>query len=98
MRPFYPDGLRRDIHTAVDQYLPFADGLAGRQIELLYPDGAVAVVERGFLGRSVVEDVDAAVVVEEERRVNAVDARQPDRVGPGAGRVFRSDVVIAAVV
>src|SRR5690606_14131403 len=24
--------------------------------------------------------------------------RQPDRIGPGAGRVFRSDVVIAAVI
>src|SRR5688572_20470738 len=97
VRPFDPDGFRRDIDTAVDEHLPFADGLAGRKVELLDPDGAMAVVERGFFGRSVVEYVNAAVVVEEKRRVDAVDARQPDRVGPGAGRVFRGDVVIAAV-
>ena len=70
--------------------------LLAAEIELLDPDRAMAVVERGALGRPVVDDVCLAIVVEEERRIDAVDFLEPHGLGPRALGIRRRDEEIAA--
>src|SRR5450631_2498890 len=76
VRPFDPDRLALEVCAAVDQYLTWPDELALRQIELLNPDGAMAFVLRLALRRPVVQQIATAVVIEEQRRINAVQLRQ----------------------
>src|ERR1043166_8306630 len=58
----------------------------------------MSVVERRSNRRSVVDDVRLSVGVEEERRIDAVDFRKPNRIGPWARGIFRRDEEIAAAV
>ena len=84
VRAFDPDRLFREVDSAVDDDLARADELARREVELLDPDGAMAVVERCALGRPVVKDKGLAIVVEEKRRIDAVDLLEPHRIRPRA--------------
>ena len=58
----------------------------------------MSVVARRPSGGPLLIDVRAAVVVEEERRVDAVDLGQPDRLRPRARRILRGDDEVAAAV
>src|SRR4051812_11044594 len=89
VRAFDPDRLLRELHAAVHDHLARAGELAGLRVELLNPDGAVAVVERRAFRRTVVDDIGPAVVIEEERRIDAVDLLEPHRLGPGAAWIAR---------
>ena len=51
-----------------------ADALARAEVEALQPDGAVPVVAELSVGHVVVHDPRAAVVVEEQRGIDAADA------------------------
>ncbi|OQB89455.1 MAG: hypothetical protein BWX86_02455 [Verrucomicrobia bacterium ADurb.Bin122] len=98
VRPLDPDRLLAQVDAAVDDDRARADELAFRDVELLNPDGAVALVERLVVGRiAVVDHPRAAVVVEEQRRIDAVEG-QPLRVGPRAGGIGGGDEEITAAV
>ena len=84
------------IDAAVHDDLARPDELVSPDVELLDPDGTMTLVERGAFGRPVVDDVRLAVVVEEERRIDAVDFLEPLGIGPGPLRICRGDEEIAA--
>ena len=94
---FDPARLKRDVDAAIDQQRALAlDGQGGR-IEFLDPDGAVAVVA-GLFGRRVVADqVDLAVRIPEQRRIDAAEG-QFDGLGPGPLRPGRRHDHIAAAI
>ncbi len=96
VRALDPDGFGADIDAAVDEDGARADELSVGDVELLNPDGAMAVVERSVVGWvAVVEHPGAPVVVEEERGVDALEV-EPHGVAPRAGGIGRGDEEIAA--
>src|SRR5581483_5028250 len=69
-----------------------------RGIELLDPNRAVAGVKRAVVGRvAVVHEPCVAVGVEEQRRIDAVEA-EPDRIGPRAGGVRGGEEEVSPAV
>ena len=84
------------VRTAIDQYRAWADHLLRGDVELLHPDGTMSVVKHRALRNVVVDHPSRAVVVEEQRRINAGEA-QPDRVRPWPGRILRGDDEISAI-
>src|SRR6185436_8623842 len=91
---FDPDGLRGRIDAFVEQHFARADELAFGNVELLYPDCAMAGVFGSAFGRTVVHDVRLAVVVEEQRRIDAVDILEPHGIGPRARWILCSRQVV----
>ena len=99
VRRLDPDGLRGQVDAAVHQQQAVAEHPALREVDLAQVDRAVAVVLRLAAGRRpVVHDVGAPVVVEEQRRVDAVDLAQPDRIGPGPRGIAGGHVEVAAAL
>ncbi len=98
VRSFDPDRILRRLHPAVDQDLARPYRLEIRQIDLLHPDGAMPLVAGSARRQVVVHQVNGAVCVEEERRVDALHPGQPVRIGPGTGRVARGRDEVAAAV
>ncbi len=98
VRAFDPDRLAGQIHAAIEQHLARADWCVLRDIEALHPDGAMPVVQRRALRRAVVEQVGAAIGIEEQGRVDTVDAGQPRQCRPWArGIVGTGDEIATAV-
>ena len=98
MRRLDPDRLLGEIYAAVHNHGARTDELLRFDVVLLHPDRAVSLIQRFAGRRPVVDHVRSAVIVEEERRVDAVEARKPDRIGPRSGRVFRRHDEVAAGV
>ncbi len=98
VRPFDPRWLLGKIDAPVDQHLARTNGLAGRNIELLDPDRAMPFVSRPPRGQAVVQNVSTSVRIEEQRRVDAFDSRQPDGIRPGTGGIAGHREKIAASV
>lgn len=96
MRAFDVLGIAGRLEAGIHDHLARADQLHARQIQLLQPDGAVAVVAQRAGRHIVVDQPGAAVVVEEQRRVDALGV-QPDRIRPRPGRVLGGDQEIAPV-
>ena len=93
VRPLYPHWMRRPVHTAVhkEYLLPFYT--ACPVIEFVHPYRPVPF-PLGFAGTlTVIHDICPAVLVEEERRVNALDLRQKHRVGPNSGKRVRGGYI-----
>ncbi len=88
VRRFDPDRLLREIHSAVDDHASLADHRLAREVVLLDPDGAMSVVARRLVRRAVVHHPRAAVVVEEDVGVDALEAEEVG-LRPGALRVVR---------
>src|SRR6185369_14380434 len=95
MRAFDPDRVLLRMDARIDQDFARSNELHLLGIELLQPDGPVTFVTRLLLGRAIVDDPRAPVLIEEQRRVYAVDWK-PCRLGPGPCRILRRDHEIAA--
>ncbi len=95
MRPFGPDRLRRGVDSAVHHHRARAEHPALGQVDPLHPQRAVAGICLAALGDIVVDHPRGAVVVEEQRGVDAIE-RYPYRVRPRTRRVLCGDVVVAA--
>src|SRR5262249_9165788 len=97
MRPFDPARLRGDIDAAVHDQRPLAHELLRLEIQLLNPDRAMAAVERRPNRRTVVDDVSLPVVVEEDRRIDPVEA-EPHGIRPRPGGIRRRHQKVAAAI
>ncbi len=91
VRPLDPDRLLRNIDAAIDNHPGVA--LHGERlgIELFQPDRLVALIQAGASGIPVVDHPHPAVVVKEQRGIDARHGGQPHGVGPRACRIGRGD-------
>ena len=94
VRSLDPRRLLGQVRPAVDDQAALADHRQRLQVDLLDPDGPVPEVGRLDGGQVRIGDVGPAVVVHEQVRVDAAEG-EPDRVGPGPGRVRRRDDAVA---
>ena len=93
MRAFYPYRMGRPVHTAVHKEYLLPLYTACPVIEFVHPYRPVPF-PLGFAGTlTVIHDICPAVLVEEERRVNALDLRQKHRVGPNSGKRVRGGYI-----
>ena len=88
VRAFDVVSVERLLVSAIDQQHVLGQRRESLGIHFHHPDRGV---RRVTLGRrfGVVDDVHAPIVVEEERRIDALDMRQPDGIAPVTGRVTR---------
>src|SRR5205085_8078939 len=82
----------------VDDHLPRPNELSRRDVIFLHPDRAMSLVPRRLGRRTVVHDVGAAAVVEEDRRIDSVEVAKPDGLGPGASGIRRCEDEVAAAI
>ncbi len=68
------------------------------EIEPPDPDGAVSVIKRRTGGRGIVHQPRRAVIVDEQRRIDAADIFDPHRIGPGPCGILGGDDEIAAAI
>ena len=95
MRAFDPHRLFLDVDAAVDDDFVRAHHLLGGGIVFLHPQGAMAVPFRRPVRDIVMNDIDLAVAIEQQRGIDAVEA-EPHRIGPRPGRILGGDEEIAA--
>src|SRR4051812_38127820 len=96
MRALDPDRLPFWVGALVDEQPRLAERRERLGIELLQPQRGMAFIFGLARRRAVVNDPCGAVVVEEQRRIDALHVRQEHRVGPWPLRPLGRDHEIAA--
>lgn len=87
-------GIAGRVHAGVHQLDARPDRRQRLAVELPQPDRTMPVVAHRAVRHAVVDQPGAAVAVEEQRRVDAVDV-EPRRIRPGAGRMRGGDHEVA---
>ncbi len=97
MRSFDPDRLAGYVRPSVDENPLLAEKNLVCSIELPHSDRPVSLVQ-GLVagGNTIVQKKRPAIVIEEERGINAIHSGKPHRIGPGTLRPYRCRNEIAA--
>ena len=96
MRAFAPDGLLLGSAALVDEDATLAHHLVGGQVKFLKAHGAMSGIFGLVVGCIVVvHHVSLAIVVNEDRRVDAANRMHIDRVTPRTSGILRLHIEVA---